>query len=75
MKKKVLVFCDFYLPGFKSGGGMWTVVNLIERFSDRYDFFVVTRNYESKGDKKPYTTVRSDNWNAVGNAQVWYFSR
>ncbi|MEO7673864.1 MAG: glycosyltransferase, partial [Pyrinomonadaceae bacterium] len=42
---------------------------------DRYDFFVVTRNYESKGDKKPYTTVRSDNWNAVGNAQVWYFSR
>ncbi len=75
MKKKVLIFCDFYLPGFKSGGGMWTVVNLVDRFSDRYDFLVVTRNYESKGDQEPYTTVRSDAWNQVGNAQVWYFSK
>ena len=75
MKKKVLIFCDFYLPGFKSGGGMWTVVNLVDRFADRYEFFVVTRNYESKGDRKPYTTVLSDDWNQVGNAQVYYFSK
>ncbi len=54
---------------------MWTVVNLVDRFSDRYDFFVVTRNYESKGDRKPYTTVRSDAWNQIGNAKVWYFSK
>ena len=54
---------------------MWTVVNLIDRFADRYDFFVVTRNYESKGDRKPYETVRSDAWNTVGNAEVWYFSK
>ncbi len=75
MKKKILIFCDFYLPGFKSGGGMWTVVNLVDRFADRYEFFVVTRNYESKGDTKPYSTVRSDDWNEVGNAKVWYFSK
>lgn len=75
MKKRVLIFCDFYLPGFKSGGGMWTVVNLVDRFADRYNFYVVTRNYESKGDRKPYTTVRSDAWNQVGNARVWYFSK
>ena len=75
MRKKVLIFCDFYLPGFKSGGGMWTVVNLVDRFSDRYDFFVVTRNYESKGDRMPYTSVHSDAWNQVGNAKVWYFSQ
>lgn len=75
MKKKILIFCDFYLPGFKSGGGMWTVVNIVDRFSGRYEFFVVTRNYESKGERKPYTTVRSDDWNQVGNAQVYYFSK
>ena len=54
---------------------MWTVLNLVDRFSDRYEFFVVTRNYESRGDTKPYTTVRSDEWNEVGNARVWYFSK
>lgn len=74
MKKRILVFCDFYLPGFKSGGGMWTVVNLVNRFADRYDFFVVTRNYESKGDRTPYTSVRSSSWNRVGNAEVFYLA-
>ena len=75
MKKKILIFCDFYLPGYKSGGGMWTVVNLVDRFSGTYDFYVVTRNYESKGDTEPYTSVRSGAWNSVGNAQVFYLAK
>lgn len=69
-----MVFCDFYLPGFKSGGGTWTVVHLVERFSDRYEFFIVTRNYDSKGDRETYTTVNTDEWNQVGDARVFYFS-
>ena len=68
------MFCDFYLPSYKSGGGMWTVVNLVDRFCHLYDFFIVSRNYDSKGDKKSYTTVRTDEWNQTGNAQVFYFS-
>lgn len=69
-----MIFCDFYLPGFKSGGGMWTVVNLVDRFCDQYDFYIVTRNYDSKGDKAPFTTVKTDSWNKVGEAQVYYFA-
>lgn len=69
-----MIFCDFYLPGYKSGGGTWTIVHLVERFSDRYDFFIVTRNYDGKADKRPYTTVKTDAWNKVGDAQVYYFS-
>lgn len=72
MKPRILVFCDFYLPGFKAGGGMWTVVNLVDRFYDRYDFFVVTRNYDSRDDTEPYTSVRTGEWNSVGNAKVYY---
>lgn len=71
-RKKILVFCDYYLPSTKSGGGMWMVVNLVDRFCDRYDFFVVTRNYDSKGDTAPYTTVKTSEWNRVGNANVFY---
>lgn len=69
-----MIFCDFYLPGYKSGGGTWTIAHLVERFSDRYDFFIVTRNYDGKADKRPYTTVKTDDWNTVGDAQVFYFS-
>lgn len=75
MKKRIMIFCDFYLPSFKSGGGMWTVVNLVDRFCHKYDFFIVTRNYDSKSDTKPYTTVKTDDWNQVGNAKVYYISK
>ena len=53
---------------------MWTIVNLVDRFCHKYDFFIVTRNYDSKGDKKPYTNVKTDEWNQTGNAKVFYFS-
>ncbi len=70
--KKILVFCDYYLPSVKSGGGMWTVANLVERFCDRYEFHIVTRNYDSPGDTTPYSSVRTGEWNAVHNANVYY---
>ncbi len=70
-----MIFCDYYLPGYRSGGGMWTVVNLVEHFYDRYDFYIVTRNYDSKGNTQPYATVQSDQWNQTGHARVFYFSK
>ena len=70
--KKILVFCDYYLPSVKSGGGMWTIANLVERFCDRYHFHIVTRNYDSPGDTNPYTTVKTGEWNKVYNAPVYY---
>lgn len=70
--KKILVFCDYYLPSVKSGGGMWTVANLVERFCDRYEFHIVTRNYDSPGDTTPYSSVRTGEWNDVYNARVYY---
>src|SRR5215207_1694497 len=71
-RKRIMVFCDYYLPGFKSGGGMWTVVNLVDRFHDRYDFYVVARNHDGKSDLKPYDEVITGKWNSVGNARVFY---
>ena len=67
-----MVFCDYYLPGFKSGGGMWTVVNLVERFSDKYEFYVVTRNHDGKADRAPYDSVKTGDWNQVGSAKAYY---
>ncbi len=74
MKKRILVFCDLYLPGKNGGGGMWSVVNLVDRFNDQYDFFIVTRNFDGRSDNAPYTSVKTDEWNAVGDASVFYFS-
>lgn len=74
-KKTILVFCDYYLPGYKSGGGTFSVVNLAARFSDRYDFYVVTRNHDCGGDATPYTNVTTEQWNKLENERVYYVRR
>lgn len=51
------------------------MVNLVDRFSDRYEFFIVTHNHDGKTDRTPFTSVRSDEWNTTGAAQVYYASR
>ncbi|MEP7076925.1 MAG: glycosyltransferase [Acidobacteriota bacterium] len=74
IKSRIIVFSDSYLPSHTSGGGVWTIVNLIERFADRYEFFVVTRNNDFKTNRQVYDGIRSDAWNDLGNANVFYFS-
>lgn len=75
MKPRVLVFCDYYLPGYKSGGGMRTVVNTVDRLGDEFDFRIVTRNYDGRADRTPYKTVKTNEWNKVGKGQVFYVAR
>jgi glycosyltransferase involved in cell wall biosynthesis len=68
--KKVLVLADYYWPGFKSGA-LRTVVNMVDRLGDRFEFHVITRNHDG-GDPTPYTTVKANAWNSIGNARVYY---
>jgi glycosyltransferase involved in cell wall biosynthesis len=49
-----------------------TIVNLIERFSDRYQFFIVTRNHDNRNDLAPFAEVRTGEWNGVDGAHVMY---
>lgn len=73
-KPKILVFCDYYLPGYQSGGGMRTLVNMVERLGSKYEFRIVARDHDGKLDRTPYTTVEINKWNTIGNARVFYLS-
>jgi glycosyltransferase involved in cell wall biosynthesis len=74
-KPTVLIFCDFYLPGYKSGGGMRTLVNMVDRLGEKFDFRIVTRDHDGKTDKTQYKNVKINDWNEVGNAKVYYLSK
>lgn len=67
----VLAFNRFYLPGFRAGGPIRTLVNMADRLSNKFDFYVITLDRD-KGDAYPYPGIASDRWNAVGNTSVWY---
>lgn len=74
-KKRVFVLCDYYLPGYKSGGGMRTIVNMVERLSDRFQFFIITRDHDGKLDRRQYRDVEINSWNTIGKAEVFYLSK
>ena len=74
MKKKILIFIDWYLPGYKSGGPVQSVANLVEHLKDEFDFSIITRNTDYC-ETIPYTNVKSDEWNTLSNGvRVFYFS-
>ncbi len=72
-KKKILIIGNYYLPGFKSGGSLRTIVNMVERLGDEFDFEIITLDHD--GDKISYKDVRVNDWNKVGNAKVYYLSQ
>jgi len=72
-KPKILIFCNYYLPGYKSGGGMRSIVNMIARFNNQFDFRVVT--FDHDGDGEPYETVNINDWNEIEGTPVYYLSK
>lgn len=75
VKPKILVFCDYYLPGYKSGGGMRTIVNMVERLHPEFDFRVVTRDHDGCDDFESYKTVNINEWNDLENAKVFFLPK
>ncbi|GAO31730.1 hypothetical protein [Geofilum rubicundum] len=61
-KKKILVFIDWYLPGYKAGGPVRSMANMTGHLSGDFDFYIVTRNTEY-GETAPYTDTMPDSWN------------
>ena len=74
MKKKILCFDDYYLPGYKAGGPIQSIANLVENLSDEFEFDIICNDHDLL-DRQPYPNVKIDEWNAVSKARVFYASR
>ncbi len=71
---RILIICDYYLPGYKSGGALRSLVSLLERFGSKFDFRIITRDHDGKMSRVPYDTVEIDKWNIVDGNPVFYLS-
>src|ERR1051326_2221308 len=73
-KKKILLFIDWFTPGFRAGGPIASCVNLIDHLRYEFDFFVVTSDKDYMSDV-PYKEIERDKWNVLHNGTcVFYFS-
>ena len=73
-KPAVLVFIDWYAPGFKAGGPVRSLVNMVDHLRDRINLYIVTRDTDYT-ETVPYTGVIPDQWTTLpGGEHVWYAS-
>ncbi len=67
----ILTFVRCYLPGYKSGGPIRSISNLVDRLSQEFRFKIVTSDRDS-GDTEQYSDIEPEVWTRVGNAEVYY---
>ena len=72
-KQIILIIVHYYLPGYKSGGPVRTIENLVEQIGDDFDFRIITSDRDML-DQAPYSNVQVNGWNRVGKAEVYYLS-
>jgi glycosyltransferase involved in cell wall biosynthesis len=70
-KPTILMFVGQYLPGWKAGGILRSVENVVNHLHDEFNFRIVTRDRDL-GDESPYADVTPLEWQPVGNALVYY---
>ena len=61
VKKRILICLDWYEPGFKAGGPIRSVVNIVNALKDDYDFYVLTSAYDL-GETEPYPNLLLNEW-------------
>lgn len=73
-KPSVLVFVDWFYPGYLAGGPVQSIVSLVEQLKDEIDFWVVTRDRDLNS-KDPYAGVIRDAWSdSLLGCKVYYAS-
>ena len=73
MKPVILTFAQHYLPGYRAGGPIRTIANMVERLGNEFEFRIVTSDRDL-GDDHPYEGVQIDSWVPCGQAFVRYVS-
>lgn len=61
MNKTILVFADWFEPGYKAGGPIRSCVHFVHQMKDRFSIYVITTDRDLN-DTEPYPTVEHDKW-------------
>jgi glycosyltransferase involved in cell wall biosynthesis len=73
MTPRVLVFADYFLPGFRAGGPIQAIANTMAGLSADVSFAVMTRDHDTDGQR--YPSIVSRQWNRIDGRKVYYAPR
>lgn len=73
IRKNLLFITDWYVPAFKGGGPIRSIVNLVEHLKTDYDCYIYTSNTDF-GEETPLEDVIADQWLNQNGVHVYYRS-
>jgi len=72
-RKTILTMVGYYIPGYKAGGPIRSISNVVEALGDEFDFLILTSDRDLRAPC-PYEGIPSETWLPVGKAMVMYLS-
>lgn len=70
-KPNVLILVDWFTPGFRAGGPIRSVSNLVKSLQREFNFFIITSNKDLGAESSPYD-VETNTWLYKENYCVYY---
>lgn len=68
---RVLTLAPYYSPGYRAGGPIRSLTNLVEQLGGDHEFFVMTSDRDL-GDTQAYEGLPPKTWHDIGKAHVYY---
>ncbi len=72
-KPSIVSVVGVYYPGYKAGGILRTLINMVDHLSSYYNFYIITTDRDLDDDFA-YKNITPDIWCEVGSAKVIYLS-
>ena len=72
--KRILICMDWYEPGFKAGGPIRSVVNIVNVLKEEFEFYILTSAFDL-GDTEPYANIEPDQWFDKDGVIIKYMSK
>ena len=73
-KPRILIFTDWYKPGYKAGGPISSIINFVDWMHDHFEIYIVTTNKDYT-ETESYTNIDSDRWLDYDDSKVYYSSK
>lgn len=71
--QSILIFTDWYEPGFKAGGPIRSCVNFAAHMKEDYEIYIFTGDRDL-GDEKAFNQIETNRWFEKEGIQLFYAS-
>lgn len=72
-KLNILIFIDWFTPGFKAGGPIKSVSNIVKSLHTNFNFYIITSDRDID-DNQPYPNVELNKWLQKEHYTIAYLS-